>query len=142
MSSKLNQTEKIKCFEFLERYAHDIEHNYGRYNWGSPLIDNFCRTKNINKKTKNNIRNLHYYFWFESHKMPSPLGNLNDTAYHFLRHIRNAIAHGLIKKERRMIIVQDFQKSRNGRVTTQTMQGQLLASDFWNFVDAVESTKQ
>ncbi len=133
MNTKLNQEEKVKCYEFILQYESEIKHNYGNYNWDSPVINNYCNRLTINKKTKRGEQKSHYYFWFDTNKK----GNINDFAHHFLRHIRNAMAHGNIKKEKKMIKVSDYNTNQK-----ETMKGQLPASHFFEFLNTVVSTKR
>ena len=62
---------------------------------------------------------------------------INDMAHHFLRHLRNAIAHGNIKKEKKMIIVDDYSTTQK-----QTMYGQLHINLFWQFLQIVQDSRQ
>ena len=132
---KLTKDEKVRCIDFLFRYEAEIKNNYGYYNWESTEIDKFCAKANIVKKTCRN-KNHHYYFWFDTKTKTSSVGNVNDKAFHFLRHIRNAIAHGNIQKEDALMKVKDYNINDK-----QTMQGQLPINLFWSFVELVEHSK-
>lgn len=132
---KLTKDEKALCIDFLFRYEKEIKNSYGYYNWDSTEINRFCKNNNVVKKTSRN-KNYHYYFWFDTRQLVSHIGKTNDTAAHYLRHIRNAIAHGNIQKEDSLIKVKDF--NINGK---QTMQGQLPIKQFWEFIKLVEQSK-
>ena len=132
---KLNKDDKVQCIDFLFRYETEIKNDYGCYNWESSEINNFCTKAGIIKKTYRN-KNHHYYFWFDTKEKMTSAGKVNDQASHFLRHIRNAIAHGNIQKENSLIKVKDY--NINGK---QTMQGQLPIELFWSFIEVVEHSK-
>jgi len=94
MGNKLNQEDKLKCIEFVFRYVKDIEKNYGSYDWDSEMLKTFCAKNNINKKGNSKSHGFDY-FWFSARQNND---KINDTAHHFLRHVRNAIAHANISK--------------------------------------------
>ena len=64
----------------------------------------------------------------------------NDYAHNFLRHVRNAIAHGNFKKVRGkkpFYIIEDYNK--NG---VQTMFGKIHTDIFWEYLNIVLHTSQ
>jgi hypothetical protein len=53
-----------------------------------------------------------------------------------MRHIRNAFAHGLIKKEGKNFTFQDY-----STIGTQTMGGHIRCDLFWAMLDLLKHTK-
>ena len=112
MSHKLNKIEKEKCIDFLFLYGDVIENHYGSYDWDNKLLVQFCKQNNMTKK--GNVMSSGFnFFWFEAKKGNH---NINDIAHHFLRHIRNAIAHSnfykLSKNGKRSYELKDYNKKR------------------------------
>lgn len=96
----ISKTDKVAMFDYLTDYEHIIKKNFGKYNLQDITLQKFLTDNSIylgglNKDNKLDSRNFSNYILFEQNKPPhSP----NDEAHHLLRHCRNAIAHGKIKK--------------------------------------------
>lgn len=131
-TSKLNQKEKISAIDFLFTYENDISSEYGQYNWDDKSIINFCTQNNIKRKG-NRKEKYGDFFWFNTKQFEINGVKINDKAHHFLRHIRNAIAHGNIRKKK--MIVDDYKDSK------QTMHGEIPYKLFWEFIEIVRNTK-
>ena len=132
-TSKLSKDDKQFAMDYLFTFEKDIRLEYGHYDWNDKSLTSFCTENHIKPKVKRNAKNWNYYFWFDTKQDKD---RVNDTAHHFLRHIRNAIAHGNIKKENKMMIVDDFHNQR------QTMHGQIPCTTFWKFLSIVQNTKK
>lgn len=133
-TSKLNQKEKISAIDFLFTYGKGISSEYGQYNWDDKSIISFCTQNNIKRKG-NRKEKYGNFFWFDTKQIEINGVKTNDKAHHFLRHIRNAIAHGNIRKENKKIIVDDYQGAK------QTMHGEIPCDLFWTFIEIVQNTK-
>lgn len=132
----ISQKDKLRLFDFLLEYSNTIEHNYSRYNWNDQRLIEFCHANSIDRKINKNSRQTDNCFWFET----KGRNGINDIAHHFMRHIRNAIAHGNIeyvfkKGGNSFFIFKDFNKHG-----TQTMYGKIRTDLFWNYISVIQST--
>lgn len=135
--NKLSQDNILSLYRYLFNYTKVYASNYGRFEWDNVSISAFCQKNNITHKGRRNQIYNHSFFWFDTYK---PKGkDVNDVAHHFLRHIRNAIAHANIRKESRKkqsyIIIDDYDK--NGK---QAMHGEIKESLFFQFLGIVINT--
>ena len=105
---------------------------YGNYNLNDTKLIAFCATNHIALKNKRS--KLPYLFWFSTHQ--DKRTKINDKAHHLMRHIRNAFAHGLIKKEGKNFTFQDY-----STIGTQTMGGHIRCDLFWAMLDLLKHTK-
>ena len=135
--NKLSRDNVQELYRYLFFYTKEYADHYGRFDWNDATITNFCQKHSITSKGRRNQVYKSGFFWFNTF---TPRGeNVNDVAHHFLRHIRNAIAHANIRKERRKknsyIIVDDYDKHGN-----QTMHGEIKEDLFFQFLEIVIST--
>ena len=134
--NKLSQNNIQVLYRYLFFYTKEYMNYYGRFDWNDIIIADFCKKHGIiNKGRRNQVYNSGF-FWFNTF---TPKGeNVNDVAFHFLRH-RNAIAHANIRKERRKknsyIIVDDYDNHGS-----QTMHGEIKEDLFFQFLEIVIST--
>lgn len=110
----------------------NIKNKYGNYNLNDTKLIAFCATNHIALKNKRS--KLPYLFWFSTHQ--DKRTKINDKAHHLMRHIRNAFAHGLIKKEGKNFTFQDY-----STIGTQTMGGHIRCDLFWAMLDLLKHTK-
>lgn len=137
--NKLSKDNILLLYRYLFFYTKEYVSYYGGFDWNDATIANFCQKHNIIKKGRRNQVYKSCFFWFSTF---TPKGEkVNDVAHHFLRHIRNAIAHANIRKERRKtnsyIIVDDYDKHGN-----QSMHGEIKEDLFFNFLEIVINTKK
>ena len=97
----ISQKDKAKMFDYLKDYQDYIKLNFGNYDYLNQEFHKFISTNDIylgscSKKCKAKASKHQYFILFEQNK---PRNNDNDVIHHLLRHIRNAIAHGRIKRE-------------------------------------------
>lgn len=135
--NKLSQKNVLSLYQYLYEYTKEYAGNYGKFHWEDNSITDFCKKNNIVKKGTCDKNYNSSFFWFETF---TPKGeNTNDKAYHFLRHIRNSIAHANIRKERKKrdsyFIIDDYNK--NGK---QTMHGRIKEDLFFAFVNIIINT--
>lgn len=93
--NNLSKEEINSFYDFVCDYELNIKNKYGNYNLNDTKLIAFCATNHIALKNKRS--KLPYLFWFSTHQ--DKRTKINDKAHHLMRHIRNAFAHGLIKKE-------------------------------------------
>lgn len=135
--NKLSKDNIQVLYRYLFFYTKEYENCYGRFDWNDATVTNFCQKHCIISKGRRNQIYNSGFFWFNTF---TPKGkNVNDVALHFLRHIRNAVTHANIRKERRKknsyIIVDDYDKY--GR---QTMHGEIKENLFFQFLEIVINT--
>lgn len=136
--NKLSEKDMINAYRFIYIFENEVYPNYGTFDFNSPRINNFCQEHRIKKKDKRNSKPSDNYFWFDSIKIQGALNN--DYAHNFLRHVRNAIAHGNFKKVRGkkpFYIIEDYNKN-----SVQTMFGKIHTDIFWEYLNIVLHTSQ
>ena len=97
----ISETDKAKMFDYLKDYQDNIKQNFGKYNYDNRNFQKFLSVNDIylgrlNQKCKGKVSKHQYYILFEQNK---PRNKENDVIHHLLRHLRNAIAHGRIRKK-------------------------------------------
>ncbi|WP_303330921.1 hypothetical protein [Bacteroides acidifaciens] len=129
--NKLSEKDMINAYRFIYIFENEVYPNYGTFDFNS-----FCQEHRIKKKDKRSSRPSDNYFWFDSIKIQGALNN--DFAHNFLRHVRNAIAHGNFKKVRGkkpFYIIEDYNKN-----SVQTMFGKIHTDIFWEYLSIVLHT--
>ena len=122
-------------------YSKHIGQMYGHFDWHNEEFVHFCTTNQIAQKGNKKGENKENHFWFNS--LTPKEFKTNDIAHHFLRHIRNAVAHGLIeishrgKHRQKYYIVKDF--DIHG---TQSMGGLIRSDLLWGMLWLLYQTKR
>jgi len=88
----LSQGDYESIGKFLIVYSEHIEPYYSSFRWDDITFKNYCESNKIVAKGNKNKGQQHNHFWFTA-KTPKNQST-QDYAHHFLRHIRNAFAHG------------------------------------------------
>ena len=135
--NKLSKDNIQVLYRYLFFYTKQYENCYGRFDWNDASVANFCQEHSITSKGRRNQTYNSSFFWFDTF---TPKGKkVNDVAHHFLRHIRNAIAHANICKVRRKnksyVIVDDYDKKGK-----QSMHGEIKEDLFFQFLGIVINT--
>ena len=103
----------------------------------SQLGDNakqFMRIGRLNQKCKGKAINHQYHILYEQNK---PKNKVNDEVHHLLRHLRNAIAHGRIRKKgSKLFQFSDETPDGNGV----TMIGEIDYKLFFELIDLAKKT--
>lgn len=134
--NNLSGTDMKKAYQFVRTYEGKVKSQYGTFNFDSQEINGFCQEHDIKKKENRNTRVTDNYFWFETRNAKG----VNYSAHHFLRHIRNAMAHGNFKKARgkkTFYTLEDY--TEKGK---QTMGGKINADIFWKYLNTVLHSSQ
>lgn len=129
----LNNNEKVKLFNYLTHFEHEIKKNRERYNLSNNQLqvfinDNdiaFCSHTAKGIDTKEHDAYFQYEYRYKS----------MDKAYDLMRHIRNAIAHGNITKKDGYFWLTDY--TTKG---TKTLDAKIKTDVFWNFLNELENT--
>lgn len=132
--NKLSEKDVCKLYAFLCEYEKDIKQNAGHYHIQDESVKTFLSKNSIfigtmNKPTsrRNYIRcNLRYGRTISS----------NDVGHHILRHIRNAIAHGMIVKAKGKY----FEFSDKTPDCIDTARAQIKVDLFWKLIDVIKQT--
>lgn len=138
-NNNISESDKARMFDYLKEYQDNIKDNFGKYNFADVKLQKFLSLHDIyidrfNKKCKNNASKHKYYILFEQKK---PKNKQNDVAHHLLRHLRNAIAHGRIKKKGKDVF-QLEDKSTDGKNIT--MSGEIDYKLFFDLIDIAKTT--
>lgn len=132
--NKLNKEDVCRLYAFLCEYEADIKQQAGHYH----IQDNSvkaCLSKNdifigaLAKKTSKQN-----YICYDSRSGRN--ASLDDVGHHILRHIRNAIAHGLIVKEKGSY----FKFSDKSSKQKDTARAQIKVELFWKLIDVIKQT--
>lgn len=139
----LNETDLIDFGKFIYIYEQHIRNNFGMFKWNAETFTQFCKSNKIQPKGNRIIREQHNHFWFSANKTKDK--HSNDVAHHFLRHIRNAYAHGNIKvvkegkTKSKYYLIQDFDVKKN-KSSEQTMQGKIRDVLLWEMINILYNT--
>lgn len=137
-----------KLFEYLIKYASDIEDYKGCFDFKDKMVDKFFKQNNIFYGSYNieNLKKKKRYLWyllFEQRKNSKKSGS--DIAHHLFRHIRNAIAHANIEKINSRINNVNHQiyrmKDFNIQGNTQTMDSFIETKLFYKLLDLLFATR-
>ncbi len=110
--SKLNNKEIVKFYNFLMDYESIIKKNPNDYDVENDSVTDVINSHNIylgsfKKVDKENAAKSSNYILFSQ----GSCKNASKKAYHLMRHIRNAFAHGRIKKTSKGIKMEDKDKT-------------------------------
>ena len=136
-NNNISEADKAKMFDYLKDYQDNIKTNFGNYNIADKKLHKFLSINDIylgrlNQKCQGKASKHQYYILYEQNK---PKNKETDEVHHLLRHLRNAIAHGRIRK-RGSKIFQVSDKTSNGNSLTMT--GEI---DYKLFFDLIELAK-
>lgn len=131
--NNLSKDDINRLYNYICRYERDIKHSYGKFDFNNADFQNFCKDNQI--APKNGRSHLPNRFAFNAEKPKRSL--VNDMAHHLLRHIRNAIAHGLVKKKGRILYWKDYNTNMK-----ETMDGHIREDLFWSFLEKLILTKR
>lgn len=122
-------------------YSRHIEPMFGHFDWENDSFIYFCTSNKIQRKGNKKGGNKENHFWFNASK---PDGAKNkDFAHHFLRHFRNAFAHGLIeisyrgRSKQKFYILKDYE--RHGE---QSMSGVIRSDLLWKMIWLLFQTRK
>lgn len=122
-------------------YSKEIEPMFGHFDWDNGAFVHFCNTNKIQRKGNKKGAKKANHFWFNAVK--PEMATTNDFAHHFMRHIRNAFAHGLIevsyqgRQRQKYYILKDFE--RHGE---QSMGGFIRSDLLWEMIWYLYQTRK
>jgi hypothetical protein len=138
-SNVISEPDKAKMFDYLKDYQDNIKPNFGKYNLVDKKLQKFLSVNDIyigrlNQKCKGKAINHQYHILYEQNK---PKNKVNDEVHHLLRHLRNAIAHGRIRKKgSKLFQFSDETPDGNGV----TMIGEIDYKLFFELIDLAKKT--
>lgn len=136
--NNLSVNDIEKFYNYLCDFEINHKASYGHFDFYDSQFQNFCNKNNINpkgKRDKENKNKNNGNLWFKSNQDKN---KVNDIGHHLLRHIRNSIAHGLVKKKGQFYHFEDFSPNK----ASQTMGGRIRCDLFWPFLENLISTKK
>ena len=123
-------------------FEREISSQFGVFDINSPKLQKFLDEKSIligrlNKKDTKKKSQFKYFVLFDDDKPKRYKEIANDSAHNLLRHIRNAIAHGLVVAENRQkLAIKD--KTKNGGLT---LEGKISNRLFYELLEGLLSTR-
>lgn len=132
---KLSHSDIEKLYDFLLFFEKVAVPNYGNFNWNWVKSNTYITDNDIQIKCeyKNHKTN---YFRFKTYQIKG----INDYAYHFMRHVRNAFAHGNIQKGKvNTFFINDYKKKKDGTLEL-TMSATIQANYFWTILCIVKDS--
>lgn len=123
-SNKLSAKDKNILYDYLCLYEYDLKDKAGSFDLNCHELNSFLKMNRIylgalNKSEQKKSKKYSYTILYAQRRGDKV--SKDDKVHHLLRHIRNSIAHGLIKKRKGNIVsLQD--KGKQGQ---ETMQGQI-----------------
>lgn len=138
-SNVISEPDKAKMFDYLKDYQDNIKPNFGKYNLVDKKLQKFLSVNDIyigrlNQKCKGKAINHQYHILYEQNK---PKNKVNDEVHHLLRHLRNAMAHGRIRKKgSKLFQFSDETPDGNGV----TMIGEIDYKLFFELIDLAKKT--
>lgn len=142
--NNLSEGDINDFYNYLCDFELNHRKDYGRFDYDDSQFVKFCKDNNITKKGCNSSKRSNKnndFFWFTARKRKEDKEDkegVNDFGYHLLKHIRNSIAHGLVRKRGKYFLFEDYSLNK----TSQTMGGKMRKDLFWSFVGELIKTKR
>lgn len=136
--NNLSVSDIENFYNFLCDFEINHKGSVGHFDFYDSQFQNFCNANNINPKgrrDKENKNKNNGSIWFTSKQDKN---KINDVGYNLLKHFRNSIAHGLVKKKGQFYYFEDYSQNK----ASQTMGGRMRSDIFWSFVDELIKTKK
>lgn len=127
----INNKEKVKLFDYLTLFEHEIKNNHGHYNLNDNQLQTFINENDIAfcsyqaKGIKAKEHNAYFQYEYQA----------ANKAHDLMRHIRNAIAHGNVIKKDGYFWLTDY--TTKG---TKTLEAKIPTDIFWDFLTELENT--
>jgi len=135
-----------RLYEYLYDYETCIFQGAGKYNFNDHKLQKFLDRHDIFTSTMSKRKQIQgvkhtWYIFFDQYK--KNVVSHEDVAHHLLRHIRNCIAHALIKKEQKKIDGRNIMffrfKDFNGQKNT--MIGYVEVGLFYQLLEHLKATR-
>lgn len=137
----LSPIDISNLYLYLYDYENEIKGAPGSFDITNKMIDEFIKKHDIyldtcNKKKLTTAKKHKFYFLFDQQKNSKV--SKDDKAHHLLRHIRNSIAHCLIKRNDQNSNVYEMTDSNGHR---NTMYGYINTSVFYQLITLLIQSK-
>ncbi|MGM9818234.1 MAG: hypothetical protein ACI30B_04540 [Paludibacteraceae bacterium] len=134
--NKLSKTDILNLYDFLYKYENELKNKAGHYHVEDLAMKQFLKSKSIfigalNGKTK--CKNYVKCDMRSGRKVSQ-----SDLGHHIFRHVRNSIAHGLIKKEQKSFVLKDFRNDFTG--LKESACAKIEVNLFWELLNKIEQT--
>jgi hypothetical protein len=132
-SDWLTKQDRDDFARYCYIYSRHIGPQFGCFKWGHSSFTHFCKSHDIQQKGNKKGDKKENHFWFDASKPQN--AKTNDFAHHFLRHIRNAFAHGNIqisyrgRRRQKYYILQDFDTTGH-----KSMSGCIRSDLLWEMI--------
>ncbi len=132
--NKLSEKDVCKLYAFLCEYEKDIKQNAGHYHIKDSSVKTFLSDNRIfiGSIAPKSAKQNYIRYDLRSGKIVS----LDDVGHHIFRHIRNAIAHGMITKTNGPY----FEFSDISPKQTFTARARIKVELFWQLIDVIKQT--
>ncbi len=132
--NKLSEKDVCKLYAFLCEYEKDIKQNAGHYHTQDSSVKTFLSDNRIfiGSIAQKSAKQNYIRYDLRSGKTVS----LDDVGHHILRHIRNAIAHGMIVKTKGSY----FEFSDMTSKQKVTARARIEVKLFWKLIDVIKQT--
>lgn len=133
--SNLKNSDFEIAGRYLFFYANCIEPMINAFDWNNQDFVDFCKANGIQPKGNKRKLEQRNHFWFNTQGF--------DTAYSFLKHIRNSFAHGLVevkyegRQHHKYFIMKDFSKDK-----VQTMSACIRSDLLWSMIRLIYESKK
>lgn len=107
-------------YSYLIVFERELKSKAGSFNIDAPSFILFCKTNNIKVANSLSKTELNKKDKYDNYVLFNSFANQvskSDKAHHLLRHIRNSIAHALIKKKKNYYYFEDYNSSMNLSMT-------------------------
>lgn len=132
--NKLSEKDVCKLYAFLCEYEKDIKQNAGHYHIQDESVKTFLSKNSIFIGTMNKPTSRRNYIRYDLRS--GKIVSLDDVGHHIFRHIRNAIAHGMITKTNGPY----FEFSDISPKQTLTARARIKVELFWQLIDVIKQT--
>ncbi len=138
-SQWLTKQDRDDFARYCYIYEKHIKDRYGDFEWEDDAFTHFCKHRKIQQKGKNMGKKKMNHFCFSTYQPKNT--KINDRAHHFLRHIRNAFAHGQIeikygKSRQRYYVIKDYYNNKL------TMVGYIRSDLLWEMIWLLFQTRK
>lgn len=125
-------------YSFLIIFERELKSKAGKFNIEAQSFILFCKTNNtkvINSLSKSEFNKKDKYENYIFFNSSANQISKSDKAHHLLRHLRNSIAHALIKKKKNYYYFEDYNSSMNLSMTAK-----IRTDLFESFVNELTNT--
>lgn len=146
MGNNLSKDTKVIFYDYICRYEEELSKGFGCFDWSNENLRHFIEEHRLvvgpdGKSNRKKIQMGREFILFDNKKPDKKelKGMSNDTAHNLLRHIRNAMAHGLIcknSKNDKFLLLKDYNSAKNV-----SMEGKITLDNLVKLINLLIATK-